>query len=81
MHRDSHFGNVLVRTTVYESEVPGQQKLENCVLSDLGERKVMDDGREIVAVGVMSYGAGDFKPPEVREGKDGQRREMYTPWE
>lgn len=70
MHRDLHFGNVLARTTVYESEVPGKQKLENCVLSDLGEGKVLDDGRKIAAVGVMSYGAGEFKPPEVR-GRQG----------
>lgn len=70
VHRDLHFGNVLAKTTVYESEVPGKQKSEKCVLSDLGEGKLLDDGRETVAVGAMSYGAGEFKPPEVR-GRQG----------
>ena len=59
VHRDLHFGNVLARTVIHESEIPGKQAVESCALSDLGEGKVLDVKRELT-VGSMSYGAGEF---------------------
>ena len=75
LHRDLHFNNVLVRTTIYEAEVPSKRELENCVLADLGEGKMIDEvhaDREIEAKGresARSYLVGEFKPPEVKGRK------------
>ena len=75
LHRDLHFNNVLARTNIYETEPPSKQKLEVCVLADLGEGKMIDDAhaeREIVvkeSKSARSYMAGEFKPPEIKGRK------------
>ena len=75
LHRDLHFNNVLVCTTIYETEVPSEREQENCVLADLGEGKIIDEAhadREIKlkeSESAKSYLVGDFKPPEVKGRK------------
>ena len=75
LHRDLHFNNVLVCTTIYESEVLSKREQENCVLADLGEGKMIDEvhaDREIEVKEIASaesYLVGEFKPPEVKGRK------------